>query len=103
MYRSYKVQYSNNKERNDRVNKLITKFKSRRGQFPQELTTCPTWMKGRIQAFNNNAFQTLQRPKPKMFGIREENGFSTPHVLSMRSYAHVQEKKQKETFYQIMS
>ena len=27
-----------------------------------------------------------------MFEIREENGFSTPHVLSMRSYAHTQAK-----------
>ena len=60
-------------------------------------------MKGRIQAFNNIAFQTLQRPEPKMFGTREENGVSAPHLLSMRSYAHIQEKKQKETFYQIMS
>ena len=33
-----------------------------------------------------------------MFGIREENGFSTPHVLSMRSYAHTQAKRAKRDF-----
>jgi len=49
-------------------------------------------MKERIQAFNNVAFQ---RPESKMFGKREENGVSTPHVLSMRSYAHTQEKHDK--------
>ena len=53
-------------------------------------------MKGRIQAFNNNAFQTLQRPKPKMFWTMEENGVITAHVLSMRSYAHTQAKHAKK-------
>ena len=55
-------------------------------------------MKGRIQAFNNNAFQTLQRPEPKMFGTREQNGVSTPQLLSMRSYAHTQAKYAKRDF-----
>ena len=55
-------------------------------------------MKGRIQAFNNIAFQTLQRPEHKMFGIREENGVSTPHILSMRSYAHAQAKLARRDF-----
>ena len=55
-------------------------------------------MKGRIQAFNNVTFQTLQRPELKMFGKREENGVSNPHVLSMRSYAHTLEKHAKMTF-----
>ena len=27
-----------------------------------------------------------------MFGKREENGVSTPHLLSMRPYAHIHEK-----------
>ena len=53
-------------------------------------------MKSRIQAFNNVAFQTLQRLEPKMFGKREENGVSTPHVLSMRPYAHIQTKHAKK-------
>ena len=52
-------------------------------------------MKGRIQAFNNIAFQTLQRPEPKMFGKREENGVSTLHVLCMRPHAHIQAKRAK--------
>ena len=52
-------------------------------------------MKGRIQAFNNVTFQTLQRPELKMFGKREENGVSNPHVLSMRSYEHIQENYAK--------
>ena len=30
-----------------------------------------------------------------MFGTREENGVITPHVLSMRSYAHTQAKYAK--------
>ena len=55
-------------------------------------------MKGRIQAFNNVAYQTLQRPEPKIFGKREENGVSTPHVLSMRPYAHIQAKHAKKGF-----
>ena len=33
-----------------------------------------------------------------MFGTREENGVSTPHVRSMRSYAHTQEKHAKRDF-----
>ena len=33
-----------------------------------------------------------------MFGKREENGNSTPHVLSMGSYAHTQEKHAKRDF-----
>ena len=53
-------------------------------------------MKGRIQDFNNVAFQILQRPEPKMFGKREENGVSIAHVLSMRSYAHTQGKYAKK-------
>ena len=55
-------------------------------------------MKQKIQAFNNIAFQTLQGPEPKMFGTREENGVSTPHVLSMRSCAHTQAKHAKKDF-----
>lgn len=30
-----------------------------------------------------------------MFGKREENGVSTPHVLSIRPYAHTQAKHAK--------
>ena len=55
-------------------------------------------MKRRIQDFNNIAFQTLQRPESKIFGKREENGVSTPHVLSMGSYAHTQAKHAKKDF-----
>ena len=55
-------------------------------------------MEERIQAFNNIASQTLQRPEPKMFGTREQNGFSTPHVLSMISYLHTQAKHGKMKF-----
>ena len=55
--------------------------------------TYPTGMKIRIQAFNNVAFQ---RPESKMFGKREENGVSTPHVLSMRLYGHIQAKHAKK-------
>ena len=55
-------------------------------------------MKERTQAFNNFAFQILQQPKSKMFGKREENGVSTPHVLCMRSYAHAQGKHAKKDF-----
>ena len=71
-------------------------------ELPSKVEDYPTWMKGRIQAFNNIAFQTLQRPEPKMFGTREENGVSTPHVISMRSYARTQEKHAKKDFYQSM-
>ena len=35
-----------------------------------------------------------------MIGTRVENGVSTPHVLSMKSYAHTQENILKGTFYQ---
>ena len=31
-----------------------------------------------------------------MFGKREENGVSTPYVLSMRPYAHIQAKHSKK-------
>ena len=58
----------------------------------------PTWMKGRLQAFNNVALKTLQRPEPQMFGKREENGVSTPHVLSMTPYSHTQAKHDKKDF-----
>ena len=63
------------------------------------MTTYPTWIKGRIQAFNDNAVKTLQRIELKMFGTREENGVSTPHVLSMRSYARTQAKHAKEGLF----
>ena len=53
-------------------------------------------MKGRIQAFNNVAFQTLQRPKPKMFEKTGKNGVSTPYVLTMRPYAHIQANHAKK-------
>ena len=33
-----------------------------------------------------------------MFGKIEENGVSTPHVLSMGSYAHTQAKHAKKDF-----
>ena len=66
--------------------------------LPSKLRTYLTWMKGRIEAFNNIAFQTLQRPEPKIFGTKEENGVRTPHVQSMRSYAHTLEKHAKMTF-----
>ena len=33
-----------------------------------------------------------------MFGTREENGVSTPHVPSVRSYAHTQAKHAKIDF-----
>ena len=35
-------------------------------------------------------------------GKREENGVSTPHIKSKRSYAHTQAKHAKRNFYQIM-
>ena len=53
-------------------------------------------MKDRIQAFNDIAFQTLQWLEPKMFGTREENEVITPHVLSIKSYAHTQVKHAKK-------
>ena len=52
-------------------------------------------MKEKIQAFNNNAFQTLQRSERKMFCKREENRDNNSHVLSMRPYAHIQAKHAK--------
>ena len=52
-----------------------------------------------IQAFLANRSQTLQRPEPKIFGKKGENGVSTPHVLSMRSYAHTQAKHAKEGLF----
>ena len=99
MYKSYESIISNNKERNDRVNKRITESKARRLHCPRKLSTYRTWMKERIKAFNDIAFQTLQRPEPKMFGTREGNGVSTPHVLSIRSYAHTQAKHAKRDFF----
>ena len=92
------VQFSNNKERNDRLNKLIKKSKARRWHFPRKLRTYPTWIKGRIQAFNDISFQCLQRSEPKMFETREENGVSSPHVLRMISYAHTQGNHAKRDF-----
>ena len=53
---------------------------------------------GNIQAFNNVTFITLERPKLKMFGKREENGLSTPHILGMGSYAHTQAKHANRNF-----
>ena len=39
-----------------------------------------------------------------MFGKKEENGVSTPHVLSMGPYAYTQAKHDKNNFfYQNMS
>ena len=67
--------------------------------LPSKVEGLPHLDKGRIQAFNNVAFQTLQRPEPKMFEKREENGVSTPHLLSMRSYAHTQTKYNKKDFF----
>ena len=66
--------------------------------LPSKVEDYPTWMKGRIQAFNNIAFQTLQRPEPKMFGTREENGVINPLLLTMRAYAHTQAKHAKRDF-----
>ena len=66
--------------------------------LPSKVEGLPHLDKGRIQAFNNVAFQTLQRPEPKMFEKREENGVSTPHLLSMRSYAHTEAKHAKMDF-----
>ena len=40
----------------------------------------------------------LQRQEPKMFGEKEENGVSTPHVLSMRPYAHIRTKHAKKGY-----
>ena len=42
--------------------------------------------------------KTPQQPEPKMYGKKEENGVSTSHVLSMRSYAHTQAKHAKRDF-----
>ena len=92
-----KEQYSIKKERNERVNNLIKESKAR-GLLSSIFEDLQTWMKGRIQAFNNVAFQTVQRPKPKMFGKREENGVSTSHVLCMRSYAHTKAKHATRIF-----
>ena len=41
---------------------------------------------------------SLQRPEPKMFGKREENEVSTPHVLSVRPYAHIIAKHAKKGY-----
>ena len=87
-----KVHYSIKKEWTDRVNKLKKNQNLDDGIAPRKLRTYPTRMKGRVQAFNNIASQTLQRSKHKMVGKREENVVSTPHVLSMISYAHIQAK-----------
>ena len=50
------------------------------------------------QSLQEFLLPTLQRMEPKMFGTREEYGVNTPHVLSMRSYAHTLEKHAKMTF-----
>ena len=39
---------------------------------------------------------SLQRLEPKFFRKRGNNGVSTPHVLSMRQYAHKIEKHAKK-------
>ena len=52
----------------------------------------PTWMIKNIQAFFMSSQMSLQRPEPKMCGTQEENGVSTPHVLSMRPYAYIRAK-----------
>ena len=39
--------------------------------------------------------KTPQQPEPKIFGKVEENRFTTPRVLSMRSYAQTYGKHNK--------
>ena len=34
--------------------------------------------------------------EPKMFGKKQQNGVSTPHVLSMRPYAQIRAKHAKK-------
>ena len=41
---------------------------------------------------------SLQRLEPKMFGKNKQNGVSTPHVLSMRPYAHIRAKHVKKGY-----
>ena len=63
---------------------------------PSESEELPTWMIENIQAFFKSSRMSLQRPEPKIFGKREENGVSTPHILSMRLYAHTKAKHAKK-------
>ena len=64
--------------------------------LPSDSEDVPNLDEMKIQAFNNVTFQTLQRLEPIMFRKREENGVSSPHVLSMRPYAHIQAKHVKK-------
>ena len=59
---------------------------------PSESDDLPTWMIEIIQAFFKSSRMSLQRSKPKTFGKKEENGVSTPLVLSMRPHAHIRLK-----------
>ena len=63
-----------------------------------EVEDLPHLDENKNPSLHNVAFQTLQWSEPKMFRKREENGFSTPHVLSMRPYAHTQAKHAKKDF-----
>ena len=98
-----KVQYSNNNERNDRINKLNIKSIARGWYYRRKLRTYTTWMKRIIQDFINIAFQALQQPEHKIFGTKAENGVSTPHVVSMRYFEHTEAKHAtKGTIYESM-
>ena len=94
-----KVQYSNNNERNDRINKLNIKSIARGWHYRRKLMTYTNWMKRRVEAFINIAFQALQQPEHKSFGTKVENGVSTPHVISVRSYAHTEAKHAKKGLF----
>ena len=50
--------------------------------------TYPTW-RMRIKVFLQKSSQAHQRPEPKMFGKKRENGVGTSLALSMRPYAHI--------------
>ena len=62
---------------------------------PSKSEDLPTWVIENIQAFFKSSWMSLSWPEPKMFG-KEENGVSTPLVLSMRPYAHIIAKHAKK-------
>ena len=64
--------------------------------LPSKSEDLPTWVIENIKSFFKSSRMSLQRPKPKNFGKREETGVSTPHVLSMRPYAHIISKHAKK-------
>ena len=81
--------YSNKSGMNIKVLEKQSNFISRISASPSKSEDLPTCIIENIQAIFKLSWIRLQWPKPKMFGKEDENGVSTPLVLSMTPYAHI--------------